>query len=158
MEDEMSGYETHMTAIRSGEVTKTNVIGMRKALNAAERAYRGWSTGSTSPKVDPEQAEALLLAVENARPRVVGELHDTGLAVLKNRRHRKALERVQYIIDDLKEFRLSSYDALGRHGEYHVPVYKAVSNAGHWFTFRNIPWQSGGNGPEVLVVGSAVAS
>lgn len=32
----------HLAAIQSGEVTKTNVVGLRKAINLTERLAGGW--------------------------------------------------------------------------------------------------------------------
>lgn len=40
----MSTFAKHLAAIRSGEVAKSNVIGIRKAFNSFERTTRRLST------------------------------------------------------------------------------------------------------------------
>jgi len=138
----------HLDAIVSGRVDKTNVIGMRKAINLAERKSGGWSV----PKHAPTLAQTFVLeeALAVHEPTVMGELHDTGLALLRSRRYAKRLAPVADIIHGSHvAFRLVRYDRIGRHDEYAVPVYRCVG-FGKSFLFRNIPWQSGGNGPEIL--------
>lgn len=36
----MGTFKKHMRAVQSGTITKSNVIGIRKALNAGSRAYQ----------------------------------------------------------------------------------------------------------------------
>jgi hypothetical protein len=141
----------HLSDIRSGLVSRTNVIGLRKALNAEARRYQRLSVSSTAPKISGEALAACEHARAEFRPRVSQDLHDSGLKLLRSPRYRKRLAPVADIIAGIESFHLVSYDALGRYGDYHVPVYKAVSPAGS-FLFRNIPWQSGGDGPEILKV------
>lgn len=140
----------HMAAIKSGKITKTNVIGLRKILNADARRVNGWSASSTSPKYTRDEVIALENALERHKPRVTGELHNTGLALLQSRRYRKRLADVQGIIDKLDSFRLVRFDRIGNRDENAVPVYRACAGR-KFFTFRNIPWQSGGNGPEIVM-------
>lgn len=142
--------QAHEAAIRAGEVTKTNVIGLRKAINLAERGFAGWSVPKSAPdRDDVWQLENLL---ERDPPRVAGELHETGLALLRNKRFRKRLEAVSDIIEWPSHFELVRFDRIGRRDEYAVPVYRLTGQNGGTFTFRNIPWQSGGNGPELLSI------
>ncbi len=143
-------FETHKAAILAGEVSKTNVVGLRKHLNAYERKASGWSVSRTAPEMSFEDCEWLFTALADIKPRVVGKLHDTGKALLQNKRYRKQLASVADIVADLSHFKLVGFDATGRHGEAYTPVYRAYDTQGRSFPFRNIPWQSGGNGPEIL--------
>lgn len=141
-------FQRHYAAITSGEVTKTNVFGLRKALNKAARAANGWSVSDTAA-ITEEEAIELDRAVEKHEPRVVGELHDSGVAVLRNPRYAKRWTAGEAaIIADLDSFRLVGFDPVGSTG--HVPRYRAVARNGASFEFVNVPWQSGGNGPEVV--------
>lgn len=140
----------HLMAVQAGEVTRTNVIGIRKALNAEARRVAGFSIGCTSPKINGTDLAHIERELERVQPRVLGELHDSGKALLEGKRYRKRLEPVADIIADLEGFRLVRFDRLGRYDEYAVPVYKAEARDGRSFEFRVIPWQSGGDGPEVL--------
>lgn len=140
----------HLAAIKAGTVTKTNVIGLRKAINADERRQRGFSVGSTCPKWTSDEVSDMEMALEQYEPRVIGELHASGLTRLRSPRYRKRLESVRDIIDNLKSFHLVSFDRIGDHGMQAIPVYRARACNGKSFFFRNVPWQSGGNGPEVL--------
>lgn len=135
--------EAHLSAIRAGEITKTNVIGIRKALNAALRNNLGFSNGRTSPKVTQREAIALETALESVEPHAVGELHESGLKVLRNRRYKSRWnERQQGIIDRLHHFSLVRFDYIGDRGYQTTPVYRAVDATGQSFLFRNIPWQT----------------
>lgn len=136
----------HLAAIQSGEVTKTNVIGIRKALNANARRDRGLSVSSTAPNMSDDDCDDIIQALGKHSPRVVGPLHDSGLKLLQSKRYAKRLEPVRDVIDGLESFRLVDF-------RWHkpmecVPVYRACG-AGRWFEFCNIPWQSGGDGPEL---------
>lgn len=135
--------EKHMAAIRSGFITKTNVIGIRKALNTASRIGYGYSTSATAPRVTPREAIALEMVLEATEPQVIGDLHDSGLKVLRNPRYRKRFNEKQHgIIDRLHHFKLVRFDYIGRNGFQCVPVFRAVDATGQSFHFRNIPWQS----------------
>lgn len=139
----MSVFEKHMAAIRSGELTKHNITGIRKALNASSRRGCGYSVSATAPNITTQEAIALETALETTEPHVVGELHESGLKVLRNRRYAKRwTERQQGIIDRLHHFSLVRFDYIGRGGFHCVPVYRAVDATGQSFHFRNIPWQS----------------
>jgi len=141
-------YKRHLAAIHSDNVTRSNVIGLRKLLNATARKESRLSVSCTSPDVTPEQAYWLQEAVERDQPRVTGELHDSGLALLRSKRYAKRLAPVADIIAAIDHFCLSGFEWLD---SYHcVPVYLAKASDGRSFTFRNVPWQSGGNGPEIL--------
>ena len=142
----------HLEAILAGEVTKTNVTGIRKAINAMERRREGYSTSRTSPRLTPDDVFAIEQALAEHEPVVVGELHETGLKLLRSPRYAKRLAQVKAIVDSpALHFKLVAFDRIGPRGEYAVPVYRAHRGDAS-FLFRNIPWQSGGDGPEVLEV------
>ncbi len=154
-------FAAHLAAVEAGSVTKTNVIGIRKLLNGAERRAQGWSVGRTTPLGTCAEAAQILSAIAEHRPRVTGELHEGGLKVLRNPRYAKRLQPYAASIAAIDHFRLVDFDALGWCGAHHVPVYAAWStippkggalDGGTYeaFRFRNVPWQSGGDGPEVL--------
>lgn len=139
-------YERHMAAIISGKVDRTNIIGIRKALNHVARISRGWPGNRCNVTI--EQADNLLDAIHKHHPRVTGDLHESGLAVLRNRRYAKRwIDRQSDIIANLERFHLISYDMPGM---YATPIYRAIAANGDSFTFINVPWQSGGNGPEII--------
>lgn len=149
MSAKLTAFETHIAAIASGTVTKTNVIGIRKSLNGYERIRQGWSPNRIAPitEDDVEQVETLLADI---KPRVAGELHDSGKAMLQNKRYRRQLESVSEIVSDIDHFRLVGYDYIGKYNDNAIPVYRAYDTKGASFPFRVIPWQSGGNGPEIV--------
>lgn len=139
----MSTFEKHLAAINRGEVTRSNIIGMRKAFNAWDRASRGYSVSRTSPAITTAQADAAFMAMSERQPTVTGELHESGLKVLRNPRYRSRwTERQQGIIDRLDHFKLIRFDWIGSRQAHCVPVFKAVDATGQSFAFRNIPWQS----------------
>lgn len=140
-------YARHLKAIGSGEVTKSTVIGLRKIFNAQARKDSGWSVSSVAPKITGDEVSALDNAIATHQPRVTGELHNSGVKLLQNRRNRSRFTAEQLkIIAALDHFRLVGfefYDSL-----HCVPLYRAFSRDGRKFLFRNVPWQSGGKGPE----------
>lgn len=148
----------HLDAINAGTVDKTNVIGIRKAINHVERLRAGYSGNRSS--VTPEQADALEYAIRLHRPRVVGELHETGLKVLRSPRYAKRWTDWQRkAIDALDHFRLVGFERID--GTHATPVYAVWAkvppkgdalDGGTYeaFWFRNVAWQSGGNGPEIV--------
>lgn len=138
----------HLDAIQAGAVDASNVIGIRKALNADARRRRNYSTSQTAPKLTGAECDAIESALREHEPRVVGALHDTGLKLLQSRRYRTRLAPVAEIVAALDAFRLVRFDELDS-GFHRVPVYRACAGA-RSFLFRNIPWQSGGNGPELV--------
>jgi len=143
-------YKTdHLADIKARKVTKTNVIGLRKAINANERRVRGYSTGATCPKTTAAEVAELEAALRKFKPRVVGPLHETGLKLLSSPRYKKRLASVAKIIAHLESFHLIGFDRIGDHGLNVTPLYEA-RGAGKAFTFRNIPWQAGGNGPQLV--------
>lgn len=128
-----------MAAIEAGTVTKTNVIGIRKAINHVERLRAGWSGNRSN--VTPEEADTLEEALRRHEPRVVGELHESGLKLLRSPRWRKRWnERQAAIIEHLDRFALVRFDRIGQTNA--VPVYRAISNDRGSFLFRNVPWQT----------------
>lgn len=137
----------HLAAISSGFVSKKNVGGIRKMINAMQRIDAGYSVGSTAPKITSAQLVAIERALLIHKPRVVGELHDSGLKLLRNPRYAKRLAPVARIIATIDHFELVGFNPVGNSGC--TPVYRVQSPDGA-FTFQNITWQSGGDGPEIL--------
>jgi len=139
----------HLKAIKSDSVGKSNVIGLRKIYNTVAREDSGYSVSSTCPKVTAEELETLATALGECQPRVVGALHDSGLKLLQSRRYRSRFKPWELeIIANLKEVRLAAFEEIDSY--HHVPVYRAVAKDGRSFLFRNVPWQSGGRGPEIF--------
>ena len=143
-------FQKHIDAIAAGEVTKTNIIGLRKALNAMGRRRRGFSTSATSPKATDNDINLALTMIYRDRPKVTGELHDSGIKLLQSKRYAKRLAEYADVIAWPSHFELCGFDQLGRYGDHSVPIYRLVGQNGGSFRFRNIPWQSGGNGPEIV--------
>lgn len=141
--------ENHLKAIESGAVTKTNVIGIRKAINAYARRSLGYAVSCTAPRLSANDVTAMERALEKHAPRVVDELHDSGLKLLRSPRYRKRLVDVADVIANLKEFRLIGFYRFGSKELNSTPIYRACG-AGRSFDFINIAWQSGGDGPEIL--------
>jgi hypothetical protein len=131
-------FQRHMAALQAGQVTKTNVIGLRKAINAHE-IYNGRGTAVTFNELD-----ALETQLSNRSPDVTGELHESGLKVLRSPRYAKRWSEAQRaIIDRLEKFQLVRFDRIGSNRRWQaVPVYRAVASTGQSFCFRNIPWQT----------------
>jgi len=143
-------FQKHIDAIASGSVTKTNIIGLRKALNAESRRLAGLSVSATCSKAAGDDIYLALAMIDRDRPKVVGELHDSGVKLLQNKRYAKRLAEYADVIEWPSHFELCGFDRLGCYGNYAVPVYRLVGQNGGSFKFRNIPWQSGGNGPEIV--------
>jgi len=142
--------QKHIEAIKSGTVTKTNVIGIRKALNTYERMVHGWSVSRSAPRVTSSETFEVQFQLASVKPLVTGELHDSGIKHLQQKRYAKQLAQVADIVADIRNFRLVKFVYRGTRNEYSYPVFRCYSNAGYWFDYVNIPWQSGGNGPEIL--------
>ena len=134
-------FEKHLAAIKAGRIEKTNVIGLRKAFNAYDRASRGYSV--RQPVISDREFQDANEAINDHHPTVAGELHDSGLKVLRNPRYAgRWNERQQGIIDRFDHFRLVRFDWIGPRQAHCVPVYRVVDKVGQSFLFRNIPWQS----------------
>lgn len=152
--------QRHLAAIRAGEVTKSNVIGIRKALNHVARLESGLSGNRSN--VTPAEVREIESAIAQHRPRVTGELHDSGLALLRSPRYRKRLEAFAPAIAALDSFRLVGFEPID--SLHFVPVYAAWAAVPpckgpdpfapgatyEAFRFRNVAWQSGGDGPEII--------
>lgn len=137
----------HLNAIRRGHVTKTNVTGIRKALNADYRRQRGYSVSRSAPKLQGAELASLMQELRNMRPTVTGDLDQSGFTLLRSQRWHKRWNDTQHsIIDNLESFRLWDF-MQAEDGLFH-PIFQAVASNGA-FTFYNIPWQSGGTGPEI---------
>ncbi len=139
----------HLATVKSGTIDRGTVIGIRKLVSSSYRAAHGYGVGGGQAKAPLEDMEAILVAIMEHKPVATGELHDNGLKVLRNPRHRKALAGLEHVLTYTPTFRLVDYELRGRIGDYFVPIWRAESLLG-WFDFISIPWQSGGNGPEVL--------
>lgn len=138
----------HMKAICEGYVTKSNVIGLRKVFNHQARLDRYRSGDRINVK--PQEVDDLMSALERLQPKVVGELHDSGVKLLQSKRYRSRFTDAQRaIIADIDCFRLVGYLEVGNLW-HHVPAYRVIGKNGDKFTFYNVPWQSGGNGPEIV--------
>lgn len=132
-----SAMSRHLEAIESGMVTKTNVIGLRKALNHVARLRRGWS-GNNS-KATAQDVQQALEALERCVPIVRGELHASGVRLITSPRYRKRLACVAGQIAALQGFSLVGFEEY--HDCQHVPVYRAWGSGGT-FDFYNVPWQA----------------
>jgi hypothetical protein len=138
----MGTFQKHLDAITSGKITRSNIIGIRKALNAWDRKSRGYSVGQTAPRVTVGEINAAEHLIAKHHPTATGELHEGGLKVLRNRRYAKRWTPEQErIIHDAMRFDLIRFDPLAN-GQNWVPVYRVVSRYCESFAFRNIPWQS----------------
>ena len=128
--------------------------------SALQDATRGTDTGWWSDLI---YTAPMLEMAHKYRPRVADELHEGGLKVLRNRRYAKRLEPFAASIAALDHFRLVGFEDISRRGDgtHNVPVYAAWStippkgdalDGGTYeaFRFRNVPWQSGGDGPEIV--------
>jgi len=130
----------HLAAIQSGAITKTNVIGLRKAYNAHARQAAGWSIGLTSPRVTGEDIGEIRRAITMHEPRVSRELDASGRKVLQDPRYRKRWTVGQArIISEIEFFRFVGFRDIDV-GHY-VPIYKVVSMWGN-INFIVIPWQT----------------
>lgn len=131
--------QRHLAAIESKRITKTNVIGIRKALSHVDRIRAGWSGNRCN--VTPAEADAMESALSTHQPAVVCDLHNSGIALLRSPRYRKRFNAEQTAIINAPDirFNLIRFDREGR--STIVPVYRVTSAAGQ-FCFRNLPWQA----------------
>lgn len=131
--------ERHAWAISSGRVERANVAGIRRILNHAWRLRRGYSGNRSNATV--EDADRLETLLERHHPTALGELHHSGLAVLRNKRYAKRWTPAQTRIigSEHVRFDLVRFDDVGR-GNY-VPVWNVIAFAGG-FHFRNISRQT----------------
>lgn len=144
-----SAAQKHLHAIEAGTVEKTNVVGIRKALAHVARLLAGWSGNRCN--ATPYEARALEMALERVKPRVVGELFLSGLKLLQSKRYAKRWNDAEReVIVDIDVIRLVRFDRVNYgKGAVIVPVYCAKGCNGNSFVYRNIAWQSGGDGPEI---------
>lgn len=146
----MKTFDRHLAAVRSCIIDKSNIIGIRRMISQSERKARGWSIGSTACVVPLDDLDTLESEIARMHPTARGELHKGGVSVLTNPRYKKRLENVRHIVDTVSRFDLLRFERIGNHGQNCVPVWRAINRDGQSFVFRHIPWQSGGNGPEIL--------
>lgn len=133
----------HARAIEAGEVTKTNVIGLRKAIGADNRRRNGWSVSHTAPKLRGVELSKTLGRLTVVQPRVTGELVESGRKVLTDRRYRKRLAAagaLDIVESGIAGFRLVDFWTEGDAGPY--PVYEAEGCNGRAFSFYHVPWQA----------------
>lgn len=133
----MNAMRRHILAIESGNVTKTNVIGLRKALNHVERLRQGWSGNRSNATLD--ETRAALEALERRKPLVRGELHASGVRLLTDKRYKKRLASVADKIAALQGFCLVDFVEIA--DCQYTPVFEAWGDAGT-FRFYSIPWQT----------------
>lgn len=149
----MDSFDKHLAAVRAGMVDGSNIRGIQKALNAAWRAERGYSISSTSPKWAevPGCIRTLKKAIRNAQPRIAGDLDRSGRKLLQSPRYADRFKGSDArVIADLDRFELVAFGEFSPHSGLHHPAFRAVGRGGESFVFVNVPWQSGGNGPEIL--------
>jgi hypothetical protein len=142
-------YYRHIAAIRH-TVTRSNIIGIRKALNAFHRNVNGWSISCTSPVWTYDMFRQAMDAVQRYQPVISGDMHESGIATLQRavRRYKGRFNAAQSaIIADIWHFRLAGWH-LDDNNYY--PVIRVTARNGEWFDFINIPWQSNSNGPTVV--------
>jgi hypothetical protein len=72
----------HLDAIKSGSVTKTNIIGLRKAFNTNARFTRRIECGRTSPHVAPDDIAEIRRAITMHEPRVSRDLDASGPQII----------------------------------------------------------------------------
>ena len=138
----------HTADIESGFVTRTNIIGIRKALNAQWRRNNRYGTGCTAPRISSGALDHMIQTIRYNKPIVTGELHDSGVKLLQSPRYRKRWTPAQAaIIASIAQFQLVDWFDHAR-GAF-VPVFRVIGTNGESFNYYNIPWQSGGNGPEL---------
>lgn len=142
----MTVYQKHMAAIERGEIDKTTVIGLKKLVNMDWRRARGYSISSTAPKASPQEVEALQIAMRERAPAVVGELHESGVKVLRSDRFRRQLRDVADLVEEGPIlFRLVGFADIGR-GHF-LPIYQVETRRGS-FRFQHVPWQASFTGAE----------
>ncbi len=146
--------ERHLNAIASGQVTSTNVIGIRKILNHVARLRGGWSGNRSN--ATPAEADALVAPLSEREPLVRGELHASGVRILTAKRWTKRFgEKESAVIATLQGFRLVRFDWTD--DTHATPVFRAVGSAGS-FLFRNVPWQTVAYGNGDLESGPTVVA
>jgi hypothetical protein len=145
----MKTFNRHMMAIANKQIERTNIIGMRKMINASLRADHGLSTSRCSTVVPMSDIDSLYRAIYHSCPIVLGELHDSGVKLLQDRRYKSRWTPAQqFTIDRIAQFQLVNWYNFDR---FHVtPVYRVIGFDGAPFDFHNLAWQSGGNGPKVV--------
>lgn len=137
----MSTFKKHLAAINAGEVTASNVIGLKKATSAFERRRAGWSVGMTAPDWTVAEMAEIARALKTRQPTVAGPLHNSGLKQLRDRRyHKRWDEREAGIIARIDHFKLVGITGVGRRS--HAAIFKAVDATGQSFCFYNVPWQT----------------
>lgn len=141
--------QKHLAAIEGGLVNQTNVIGIRKALNSYWRAERGYSYSDTNPPMTRDEYNRLFPLLREKAPIVEGRLHETGVKLLQSKRYKSRLKDVAHIVSNLTMFRLVDFNISYQDGTA-TPVFKAFNSKGEGFKYICRPWQSGGNGPEIL--------
>lgn len=137
----MSTFALHFAAVKSGKVEKANVTGIRKALNTYARISHGYGAGRTAPRWSFDELDAITAAIYQHKPKISGELHDTGFAVIRSPRWSKRF--AGHDLAAVDHFRLARFDDLDPRGFQVIPVYHACDKRGVvLFTFRNVPWQT----------------
>lgn len=138
--------DKHLAAIRSGTVTQSNIIGLRKAINADERRRQGLSTSRTCPNVTSADVFEAIDAIRLHQPRADSALTESGKARLRDKRYAKRWNDSQRrTIETLTHFTLCGFTEFNRSA---IPIWRVHGTSGS-FRFINPSWQSGGDGPEI---------
>lgn len=136
----MSTFQKHLASIESGKITRSNIIGIRKAFNAFEKSRR-WGGSWKAPAMTADEYSRAESLIDRFHPTALGELHEGGLKVLRNPRYAKRWnEREQRIIAGAARFDLIRFDWLN--ATHCVPVFRVISRDCESFAFRNVPWQT----------------
>ena len=140
----------HIAAIQAGTVSNSNIIGIRKLLNAYDRHRSGYSVSCTAPAdaTDVDAVHAVEREIAKYHPRADKALHDSGAARLHDRRYNaRWTDAERAVIDTLSHFTLEGFTEFNNSA---IPVWRAHGADGQSFRFINPSWQSGGNGPEAF--------
>lgn len=135
----------HARAICGDNVTGSNVRGIKKILNHVWRLEKGYSGNRST--ATPEEAATIRDLIAERQPLVTGDLVASGIKLLQSRRYAKRL--ASYPVAQVDGFRLIGWDEIGNGN--HVPIYRALIAGKPAFAFRNVAWQSGGDGPEIML-------
>lgn len=143
-------FEKHWHAITARKVvSRSNIIGIRKALNNAARWEAGWSCNKGM--IDPERAAQLLSAVYRHIPAVDGQQLAFGRAYLRKPRNMRKLTDYQRDIVTSDAPLIFLVDYLEGPNRTFRPVFRVerLYGGGH-FCYTVTPWQAGGDGLEVV--------
>ena len=100
-----TAMQRHLDAIKAGQVTATNVIGIRMGANHVARLREGWAGNRSN--ATPAEVEAVFSALAEHEPLVRGDLHASGVRIVYSKRWAKRFGPVETeVIRTLHGFRL----------------------------------------------------